>query len=200
MIEKEVFAQRMGLLAGRIGRELEAPVFREYYTQLSAMLTTQQFVAATALAFHTWSAEYRNWPSPKQLVELIAPVAQPELSAGEAYERVLSIAGRYVHDPAFATRMADIQRLGANTLRAFRAAGGFRDFSNPLESELPWLRKRFVEVYEATCAHAESEQAAQLALASADTQVAELSAATAAKLAMPNAKQGAKQIAAGGAR
>lgn len=196
MIDKEIFAQRMGLLAGRIGRELEAPVFREYYTQLSDMLTTQQFVAATALAFHTWSAEYRNWPSPKQLVELIAPVEEPELSAGEAFERVLAIAGRYVHSPDFAQRMADIQQLGANTVRAFRAAGGFRDFSNPLESELPWLRKRFVQAYEATCANAESEQAAQLALASASAQVEALTNATAAKLGM----EPSKRLAAGGAR
>ena len=52
MINREIFTQRMGLLAGRIGRELEAPVLREYYVQLSERLTTEEFAAATTLAFH----------------------------------------------------------------------------------------------------------------------------------------------------
>lgn len=197
-IDKEIFLQRMALLAGRIGRELEAPVQAEYYRQLSAELTTQQFVAAMGLAFNTWNAAYRTWPSPAQLVEMIAPVANPSLSAPEAFERVLAIASRHPQSPEFATRLADIQALGANTVRAFRAAGGFRDFQNVLESDLPWLRKRFVEIFDAVCETADSERTATLALASASEQVIALINSTAAK--MPSMPEPAKRVAAGGAR
>lgn len=195
-IDKEIFLQRMALLAGRIGRELEAPVQAEYYRQLTAALTTQQFVAAMGLAFNTWDAAYRTWPSPAQIVEMITPVSSPSLSAAESFNRVLSIASRHPEDPGFGKRLEDIQALGATTVRAFRAAGGFRDFQNVLESDAPWLRKRFVELYVSACENSEQERTASLALASASEQVIALVNATADKLSAPPTRK----LAAGGGR
>jgi hypothetical protein len=213
MINKEVFAQRMGLLAGRIGRELEGAVQAEYYRHLAAMLTTEQFVAATAIAFATWDSAYRNWPSPKQLVEMVTPIATPALSAAEAFERVLAI----TNDPRIpiGERMPKIQAMGATTVRAFRAAGGRRDFENVLEDQVVWVRKRFVDAYADACDNADAERAANLALASASEQVAALVNATAGKLSADKQirqsaneqpgtpfypDQSPKRIAAGGAR
>lgn len=194
MIDTEAFAQYMGLLSGRIGRELEAPVFAEYYRCLSEQLSTEQFIGAVTLAFRTWPAEYRNWPSPQQLVEMIRPVAAPAISAHEAFERVLEIANRHEFHERFGHRREDISALGAAALRAFVAAGGFRDLQNAPIDQVPWLRKRFVDAYTAACENAEAEQAAQLALTAGDERFRQLVASTAVALpAVPT-----KRIAGGG--
>lgn len=187
MIDKEIFLQRMALLAGRIGRELEPPVQAEYFRQLNAELTTEQFYAATALAFKTWDAAYRNWPSPAQLVELIAPVPNPTLDAAEAFERVLAI----WNDPRISPddRREKTLALGASTTRAFHAAGGRRELENILEVDVKWARQRFVEAYTASCLHAEEERQTSLALERADATVKALIEKTAEQRAMPAAQK-----------
>ncbi len=181
MIDQELFRQRMALIADRIGRPLAGPTQVEYYRHLSAALTTEQFVAATTLVFHAKSAEYRNWPSPREIIELITPVAEPSLTAHEMFERVLALtAGNDVSQYEAGQR---VQTLGAAAVRAFYAAGGRRDFRNVLEADVPWLRKRFVEAYEAACENADAERAATLALNDVDARVAALTTGLAVKLA-----------------
>jgi len=197
-IDKDMFSQYMGLLAERIGRALSPPVYAEYFRALESELTTKQFIGAATLAFRTWPAEYRNWPSPQQLVEMVRPVAAPSLSGPEAFEKVLAIANRHPQMPEYATRRTDIQVLGAATLRAFVAVGGFRELTNVALDQVPWIRKRFVDAYDAACENAEAEKAADLALASADERMRQLVASTADALpTMPGVPQ--KRIA-GGAR
>lgn len=174
MIDREIFLHQIALLADRIGRELSGPTQVEYHRQLSQVLTTEQFVAATALAFNTWPADYKTWPSPRQIIELIAPVAEPSLSANEAFERVLAITNQYAPTSSRAAQLAEVQALGANTIRAFRAVGGFRDFVNVLEADVVWLRRRFVEVYAHVCETADAEQQATLALGDAESRVQQL--------------------------
>lgn len=194
MISKHIFAHQMGILADRIGRDLKAPTLRAYYQALSQSLTTQQFVAATTLAFRKLSGEYRTWPSPAELIELIVPVDSPRLSGADAFEQVLAI----TNDPRISVddRLNRIRELGAATVRAFRAAGGRREFEGILEADVKWLRRHFLEAYEAACEGGEAERSAALALESASQQVQALVASTAEKLAMPETKK----LAAGGAR
>lgn len=182
-IDKEIFAQQMSLLAGRIGRTLEPPVFASYYAGLSAELSTERFVAAMAIAFRSWSGEYRTWPSTKQIVELIAPVPKPSLGGLEAFEKVLAL----TNDPRIErpAQLEAIQNLGALTMRAFRAAGGFRDFQNVLEADVPWVRKRFVEAYQAAAESAIAESQATLALEEADEKTRGLIAQLARAKQMP---------------
>lgn len=184
-IEQEIFKQQMALLADRVGRVLAGPTQVEYYRQLSAELTTEQFVAATTLAFRTWTAEFRNWPSPQQLIALIAPVSRATLSALEAFERVLSVTNNSAKYPDMAARREGVQALGQAVYRAFLAAGGLREFTGVLETDVPWLRKRFVEAYEAAAENVEAEQQAQLALGDADLRVAALIADVAKVRQMP---------------
>jgi hypothetical protein len=197
-IDKEIFAQYMALLTERIGRTLSPPVYAEYYRALDAELTTEQFMGAATLAFRTWPAEYRNWPSPQQLVELIRPVAAPALSAADAFEQVLEIANRHLFHERFATRRADIQAIGVAALRAFNAAGGFRDLQNAPIDQVPWLRKRFVDAYTAACEHADAERDATLALEVADERMRQLVASTAGALPTVRATVPQKRIAGGG--
>ena len=187
MIDQEIFLQQMALLADRIGKPLAGPTQREYHRQLSVELTTQQFLAATTLAFNTWSAEYRVWPSPRQLIEFVIPVPKPALSGAEMFERVLSA----TNDPRVTPNEARlaVQSLGAAVMRGFVAAGGMRDFRNVLEVDIPWLRKRFVEAYELACQNADAEQQAVLALGDADARVAALTSGVAQIRAMPNTKR-----------
>lgn len=194
MIDRQIFAHQMGILADRIGRDLKAPTLRAYYQALKQSLTTEQFVAATTLAFRTITGDYRVWPSPAQLIELVTPVADPTLSGADAFERVLAI----TNDPRIpiGERVPMIQELGAATVRAFRAAGGRREFENVPEDQVKWLRRSFLEAYTAACENADAERVASLALASASAQVRALVNATADKLSMPEPQR----IAAGGAR
>lgn len=183
MIDPEIFKQQLALIADRIGRPLAGPTQVEYYRQLSAQLSTQQFVAAATLVFNTWSADYRNWPSPAQFVELITPVAKPALSAAEMFEQVLEA----TNDPRISVPESRIkvQSLGAAAVRAFNAAGGMRDFRDALEVDVPWLRKRFVEAYELACENADAERNATLALNDADQRVAAIIGSLAKDKAMP---------------
>lgn len=187
MIDPQVYANQMGLVGDRIGRQLHEATLREYYRHLSAALTTEQFVAATTLVFHAKSAEYRNWPSPRELIELVTPTENPALAGAEAFERVLGI----TNDPRIPPheQRQEIQRLGAAAVRAFHAAGGMRDFRNVLETDVPWLRRRFLEAYALACEHAESERAATLALNDAETRVAALVSSVASTKAMPATKK-----------
>lgn len=187
MIDKEVFLQQMALLADRIGRTLAGPTQREYLRVLSSALSTEQFLAATTLAFSKWSGEFRAWPSPQQLIELVAPVAQPALTASEAFEVVLDVTNK--PQLSHEERRRLVQELGASALRAFRAAGGLRDFDGVLESDIPWLRRRFVEAYENACEHADAERAATLAIGDADRRVAALVGGIAAAKALPPARK-----------
>lgn len=186
MIDQEIFLQQMALLADRIGRPLAGPTQREYHRQLSEALTTQQFLAATTLAFNTWSGEFRLWPSPAQLIELVTPVAKPALSAVEAFELVLAA----TNDPriSIADARTRVQQLGAAAVRAFHAAGAMRDFRNVLESDVPWVRRRFVEAYEAAAENADAERAAMLALQDADARVEALIGTLAAAKQLPATK------------
>jgi hypothetical protein len=183
MIDPEIFKQQMALIADRIGRPLAGPTQVEYHRQLSAQLSTQQFVAAATLVFNTWSADFRNWPSPAQIVELITPTAKPALSAAEMFEKVLSATNDGVSKPN--EQRIKVQMLGAAAVRAFHAAGGMRDFRDVLEVNVPWLRKRFVEAYELACENADAERAATLALNDADTRVAQLIGSIAQAKTMP---------------
>lgn len=187
MIDKTIFANQMGLLGDRIGRQLHDATIGEYYRHLSAALTTTQFVAATTLVFHAKSAEYRNWPSPAEIIELVTPIAKPTLSALEAFERVLEA----MNDPRITPIAARerVQLLGSSAIRAFHAAGGRRDFWNILEDDVPWLRKRFVQAYEEASEHADAERAATLALSAADDRVQALTAAVANARSMPATKR-----------
>lgn len=194
MIEPQIFANQMGLLGDRIGRPLHAATLREYYRHLNASLTTQQFVAATTLLFHRKSAEFRNWPSPAEIIELIAPVATPALCAAEMFERVFAI----TNDPRVvpSEKRRRVQQLGPTAVRAFVAAGELREFANVLEADVTWLRRRFVEAYEYACAHADAEREATLALNDADARVQQLVAQVSDARARPDAPK--RALAGGG--
>lgn len=148
-------------------------------------MSTTQFVAAATLVFNTWSADYRNWPSPAQIVELITPIAKTALSAAEMFEKVLAATNDGVSKPN--EQRIKVQMLGATAVRAFNAAGGMRDFHDVPEVDVTWLRKRFVDAYELACENADAERAATLALNDADQRVAAIIGAIAKEKAMPAA-------------
>lgn len=179
MIDEQVFAHQMGILADRIGRPLAAPTLQQYHASLSRRLSDAEFVAATTLAFD----KCRWWLTVDEFVELVHAQTPIALRANEAYNAVVRAVGSCYDRNEI--RWDRLNALDAVAVRAFRATGGFRTFDNLQLTDEPFVRRRFVEAYEAAAAHAETQEAAALALTEADPRVRELIAGTANARSLP---------------
>lgn len=156
MIDRLQFAKVMGVFADKIGRALAPATAEEYYLALSLALTTDEFVAGARVVFRTH--EFNTWPAPIQFIRAAKPEPEDTLLAAEAFEQALEIMGD--SRVPIMTRKAQVEALGPATARAFRAAGGVREFQMVLLDQVPWLRNRFVDAYEAaTSDEAKAEHA-----------------------------------------
>lgn len=149
MIDRAQFAKVMGVFADRLGRALAPATAEEYYLALSLALTTEAFVAGARVVFRTH--QFNTWPAPSQFINAAKPEPEDTLLAAEAFEAALDIMGD--SRVPLMTRKAQVEALGPATARAFRAAGGIREFQMVLLDQVPWLRNRFVEAYEAATGH-----------------------------------------------
>lgn len=131
MIEAQVFTAKFDLLTKRFGKELHEKVFTEYYRMLSQHLTTEQFIEACDRAFF----EDDYFPSPQKLVDKVKE--RPENKAREEWEKIMEAIRRGMNP--------DISDAGR---RALRAIGGFSAVGQAnTETQLPWLRKEFLQCY-----------------------------------------------------
>ena len=135
----------MGVFADRLGRALAPATAEEYYLALSLALTTEEFVAGARVVFRTH--QFNTWPAPMQFIHAAKPEPEDTLLAAEAFEHTLEIMGD--SRVPLMTRKAQVEALGPATARAFRAAGGIREFQMVLLDQVPWLRNRFMDAYEA---------------------------------------------------
>lgn len=142
MIDRVAFARVMGGFADRIGRALAPETAEMYFDVLASALTTDEFLAGARIVFRTH--RYNTWPEPEQFIAAAKPLPVAALSGAEAFEQVLSLA----NDPRIADRNTRIACLGPLVERAYRAAGGYREFANVLEADVKWLRRSFIEAYE----------------------------------------------------
>lgn len=165
MIDKDAFAHQMGILGDRFGRPLAPPTLRQYFTDLSGVLSTEEFVAATSIAFR----RSRFWPSPLELIELVRPDKPVRLAAGEAFNAVVRAVGNY-YEPRV-DRLGKVEALGAGAVAGFRACGGFDCFDHLELKDEPFARNRFIEAYEYATAFARSNDESSQALAAAPDQV-----------------------------
>lgn len=179
MIDSELFAQQMGILADRIGRPLAAPTLRQFHVSLSGRLTNEEFVAATTLAFE----KCRFWPSVDELVELVKPKESPEAIAEDVFQRVLDIATNVYL--ARMLRLEGVRFVHRSAEAAFKTVGAFGAFEGLATAELPFLRKRFIAAFVNHESKLVGEDRAQLALADADSRVQHLVASTAAARTLP---------------
>lgn len=160
MIDRTEFAKVMGVFADKIGRALAPATADVYYDTLSESLTTEEFLAGARIVFKTH--QFNTWPAPQQFVDAAKPQQSNALAGAELFEQVLAIMTR-----GTATRQERAEKiaaLGPVAERVFRAAGGFREFHEVLESQVPFIRNRFVEAYEAAATQAEHEARAVAAL------------------------------------
>lgn len=65
MLNKQVFAREMAILADRFGRSVSNPVLNSYYEALSNSLTDEEFIGAAKRIFN----ESQFWPSPSEFVD-----------------------------------------------------------------------------------------------------------------------------------
>ena len=174
MIDRKMFALVMGSFADRIGRPLAPVTAKLYYAILNDELrSTEEFLAAARIVFQ--QHRYNTWPAPQLLVDAVRPPATDathQLAAGETFETVLSILSN-VYVP-IGEREQKVKVLGPIAERAYRAAGGRRDFENVLDDDVKWLRMRYIEAYVAAASDHAARTAAELALGDADDVVREL--------------------------
>jgi hypothetical protein len=145
VIDKTTFASVMGAFADRIGRAIAPPTAELYYAELSDALTTEEFVAGARVVFRTH--QFNTWPAPQQFIDAAKPKPKPDLAALEAFEKVLGIMQSGGGLDGLARRLERVAALGTVVDRAYRAAGGTREFNDVLTVDVPWLRKRFVEAF-----------------------------------------------------
>lgn len=131
MIDKAVFANEMGLLAGTYRYDADTPVLQAYYAALSPRLTTEEFQRGVRSTLDT----ERFWPSPAVLLEKAgADVMSRGEEAFECVRRVLSAHGGY----RFV--VADDVTFDAPTWAAISDCGGLGKMAEANE-------KRFVRAY-----------------------------------------------------
>ena len=163
MIDRLAFAKVMGGFADKIGRAVAPETAEMYFDVLGEALTTDEFLAGARIVFR--SHGYNTWPSPEQFIAAAKPQTASTLTGAEAFEKVLSV----TNDPRIADRNALILAMGPTVERAYRAAGGYREFANVLEADVKWLRKSFVEAYELAADSEVREADASRALATVNT-------------------------------
>lgn len=159
MIDPAVFARVMGGFADKIGRALAPETSAMYYDVLSESLTSEEFLAGARIVFRNHS--YNTWPAPHQFIDAVKPKGAPLLDGADIFEQLV---GKQ-HPERIALGM------GPEVMRAFRAAGGRREFVDVLEQDVKWLRQRFVEAYEHAVTHHEAEHQAHVALAAVDPTI-----------------------------
>lgn len=180
MIDRMQFARVMGGFADRIGRALAPATAEMYYAVLTRALDTAEFVAGAEVVFGTH--QFNTWPAPQQFIDAAKPPEAVALVGGELFERVLSIAAN-AYRPS-AERESEIAALGPDAVRAYRAAGGRREFENVLESDVKWLRRTFCENYVAAVTEGGLRRS-HVSLPASDTPAGQLIADTANRLTMP---------------
>lgn len=185
MIDPAAFAKVMGAFADKIGRPLQADTAALYYDVLSEALDSNEFLAGARVVFRNHS--YNTWPAPHQFIDAVKPKGSPALDAGDAFEKLIGAQ----HPDRIALG------LGPVAMRAFRAAGGRREFTAVLESDVHWLRRRFVEAYEHAARVHDAEGQAHVALAAVDPSAVALIDDVSAKLDMKRLPIDHKAIAAG---
>lgn len=170
MIEKDVFATGLGILAGNFNRSLDAAISRAYYAVLSPRLTTPEFECAVSRCL----AEETFWP-PAAVLLAKAGKLQADVSAA-AFDHVNRVVGQHggyrflSHDTFHA-------EFDAPTRSAIAAVGGLAAVAGTPEDRWPGLARRF-------CAAHTEAMSAPLAIAAAGTdgRVLSLVRSTAAAL------------------
>lgn len=162
MIDPVAFARVMGAFADKIGRAIAPETSAMYYDVLCESLTTEEFLAGARIVFRNHS--YNTWPAPHQFIDAVKPKDAPALAAADIFEQLI---GKQ-HPERIAIGM------GPAVMRAFRAAGGRREFVDVLEQDVKWLRQRFVENYEHAASVHDAETQAHVALAAVEPAAREL--------------------------
>lgn len=141
MIEKQTFANGMGLLAANFNKTVDPALSRIWYNVLSARLSDEDFMRAVGMSI----ASDTFWPTAAQLIAKVAPPS-PEQLGHEALEhvnRVLSKCGGY----KFLSNDAFWQEFDAPTRAAISACGGLYEMSNCSVERYGAMQRKFATAY-----------------------------------------------------
>lgn len=146
MIDIDVFAEQVSILADRFDRGVSPEMSRRYHAFLTDRMTTDQLRTAVDVIY----AHDRFWPAPVRFLEAIG--LDPASRAGDAWEAVMTLVRSggglnpaKTDDPALAA--------------AVRAVGGTARLGKVDEDRLPFIKREFVAAYRA---HGERDDRPQL--------------------------------------
>jgi hypothetical protein len=142
MIEPQVFAHYMSILADRHGRAFAAPTLKLYYDLLSPALSTQEFCAAVGLSVR----DDKFFPAASELIEKVKPRPNPKLNAQRSFDHIKSLVQRYGFQWIPETELA---RLKPSAHAALVAVGGMRQIAYMNPDHERFVRERYEEAYEA---------------------------------------------------
>jgi hypothetical protein len=172
MIDKDVFAAGMGVLANNFNKTVDAALSRVWYNTLSPRMTNADFERAVKLSIERDTF----WPTAAALIAKVAPDS-PETKGAAALEhvnRVLSSVGGHRFLPH-----ADYQAFDAPTKAAISAVGGLAEITNCSIERSGSLVKKFTTAYAKAI-----EGPTQLPAPSIDPRVKQLTASTARSLSL----------------
>ena len=130
MINKSVFLEEMQFLLNWFGKPRDEAIVRRLYESLGDRLTTDEFRAACRAVFES----EKFFPPPNVFVEKVRGNAASR--AAEQWAKVLKAATGYPVE------------LDAAAKAALRELGGIAELGRIDESQLPWLRKDFIPLYQ----------------------------------------------------
>ncbi len=165
MIDRESFATMMAIFAERIGRPLAPASAQMYHDILSRELTTEEFLAGARVVFRNHTIN--TWPAPIEFIEAVKPATlTPLVDAGMAFEKLLTFACDHYADATEVERK--VREMGTVAAFAYRAAGGRAVFRDLLQTDEPFVRRRFETLYCEQAAAVARDEDARVALDEVD--------------------------------
>lgn len=159
IINKEIFAEAMSVLADRFNRPLHPATQRKYFEILSLELTTEEFSTACELAFRS----VRFWPSPQELIELVKPEKNLDIEAAGMFEDVRDLG--FPHTAGMCWHREEVAALGAPALAGFVAIGAQDRLRHLSADDLSWARREFVAAYKAKATETKADKQIEAARA-----------------------------------
>lgn len=137
MIDLEVFAEEIGILANWFNRSFEPPTLKRLHQRLSAQMTTEQFRAACDVVFEN----NRFFPSVSEFVQAVH--GQHEALASQEWNKCIAQAARV---SPYDRSTYEIELSPAGTM-ALREVGGLTALSQLTEEREPWVKKEFLNLW-----------------------------------------------------
>lgn len=137
MIDLEVFAEEIGILANWFNRNFEAPTLKRLHERLSTHMNTEQFREACAVVFDN----SKFFPSVTEFVQAV--YGHQDLLASQEWNECVAKAAR-ANPYDRSSYEIDLSPAGRMALREL---GGLSRLTQMTDEREPWLKKEFLTLW-----------------------------------------------------